>query len=59
MGGEGAFGGMYINNMRDLMNWDIFNYEYVYICICDTQHSLVSVHRERFKKKKLNMLNTI
>ena len=29
---------------RDVMNWVTFNYACVYVCICDAQHSSVSVH---------------
>ena len=37
---------------RDLMNWATFNYVWVYICICDTRHSSVTVHWERFQESR-------
>ena len=33
---------------REVMKWVTFNYACVYVCICDAQHSSVTVHRKRF-----------
>ena len=34
------------------MNRVTFNYASVYVCICDAQHSSVTVHRERFQENR-------
>ena len=32
------------SEQRNVINWVTFNYACVYVCICDVQHSSVTVH---------------